>query len=93
MIGFFSAACAVAPTRQYCDGEVSYEIWKQDSGFRLDLHIGKAPTQTCSVNPDRTRTSNLYADVASVDEGVKLVDEYHQKYLERLARVSVQAQK
>ncbi|HBZ04758.1 MAG TPA: hypothetical protein DEO25_03485 [Candidatus Zambryskibacteria bacterium] len=72
--------------RDYCDTEVAYTLWKQESGYWLNLHVGPATTTVYSSNPGRTRMVNLSQKVSSPEEADKLVRETQQALAEKLAK-------
>lgn len=92
VLGFVLTGCGIEtqPVRNYCDQEVSYDLWKQESGYRLYLRVGKmASVMICRVNPDVSRTINLSQDVSSPEEADKLIDKYRQLYAEKVAATKI----
>jgi hypothetical protein len=88
VLGFVLVGCGITavPVRNYCDSEVSYDLWKQESGYRLYLKVGTvASAQACRLTPDASRAINLTQDVSSPEEADKLIDKYRQIYAEKVA--------
>ena len=70
--------------RQYCGADMEYTITKLNKGLELDLHIGHANPAICRAElVSHNREANLVADVTSVDEALKLVEENRQRYLSK----------
>ena len=71
------------PVRTYCDTELSYTLWKQESGgFRLYLQVGQVEERVCKNQLlDSARKINLSQDVASLEEADKLIAEDRQKVI------------
>jgi hypothetical protein len=74
----------------YCDKEVSYNLWKQKSGYWLNLHVGLMDAGVCRVNPSKHRTINLSRLVSSPEEADRLVEKYRRAYAEKLTRPKVE---
>ncbi|MFA5888717.1 MAG: hypothetical protein WCW47_00955 [Candidatus Paceibacterota bacterium] len=75
--------------RHYCDKEVSYNLWKKDSQYWLNLHVGSVGERACAVNPDMPRAINLRQYVSSGEEADKLIERHRRAYAERLTRPKV----
>ena len=70
--------------RDYCDTGISYTLWKQESGYWINIHVGPTIISTCSSNPSRTRAINLSQKVSSIEEADRLIEKYQQAIAEKL---------
>lgn len=90
LFGLVGCDTAKEPFRNYCDSEVSYNLWKQESGYRLNLRVGTvtgplASVHACQINKNSPRSINLAQDVSSPEEADKLIDKYRQIYAGKVA--------
>lgn len=81
-----AAACNIEqPIRTYCDSEVYYTLVKQEVGFRLVLEVGPPVRGFQGYSCARNGEISLSQDVSSLVEADELINEYRQKYVEKVA--------
>ena len=86
IIALFVLVLTVACTQyrsveSYCGADAMYQINKLgDNGYRLYLKVGDMDPAICRVNEWRDRDINLSADVSSLEEAHKLIEQERQRY-------------
>lgn len=90
---FILASCEMLqrqiPVLDYCDSELTYQLWKRDNGYWLNLDVGLVDSRACSpslnVRYNTDREINLSQNVSSPEEADSLVNKYRQLYAEKIA--------
>jgi len=86
ILALVMSGCEYPKTVYYCDSEVRYILTEQKTGFQLELSIGH---RMCERKIGSVPIMVLHQAVSSQEEAREIIDEYRQKFAEKLKEMKV----